>query len=194
MSVTPISCYILTLGCPKNQVDSDGMAALLLDQGYRLVASPHQADVLIVNTCGFLAASQAESIEVLQELSQSKRRQQILVAAGCLAERNSQIIAAQVPGVDGLLGTRRWMEIVPLVERLRQGRRGRRFERMQLLGDPEQAPAPETPTPRAGSRAPAPISRSAMAATLPAPSARSPASRASCAPILSPRWWPRRRR
>lgn len=149
MSVTPISCYILTLGCPKNQVDSDGMTALLLDQGYRLVASPHQADVLIVNTCGFLAASQAESIEVLQELSQSKRRQQILVAAGCLAERNSQIIAAQVPGVDGLLGTRRWMEIVPLVERLRQGRRGRRFERMQLLGDPEQAPAPETPTPRA---------------------------------------------
>ncbi|NUQ37856.1 MAG: 30S ribosomal protein S12 methylthiotransferase RimO [Caldilineales bacterium] len=146
MSARP-AYYLLTLGCPKNQVDSDGMAALLNAQGYRLAAQPAQADVLIVNTCGFLAASQEESIEVLQELSRGKRRQQVLVAAGCLAERNSQIIAAQAPGVDGVLGTRRWREIVPLVERLRQSRQGRRFQRLQLLGDPEEAP--EAPTPRA---------------------------------------------
>jgi ribosomal protein S12 methylthiotransferase len=126
--------YLLTLGCPKNLVDSEGMAMLLQRDGYRATADPDRADVLIVNTCGFLDAAKEESIATLQELAAGKQRHQRLVAAGCLAQRNGDEIVRRVPGVDALLGTRRWMEIVPLAAQLRAGRRG---ERYTLLGDPE---------------------------------------------------------
>ncbi|MER2598820.1 MAG: 30S ribosomal protein S12 methylthiotransferase RimO [Caldilineales bacterium] len=126
--------YLLTLGCPKNTVDSEGMAMLLQRDGYRSTAQPDRADVLIVNTCGFLEAAKEESIAVLQELAAGKRRGQRLVAAGCLAQRDGDEIARRVPGVDALLGTRRWMEIVPLAQQLRAARR---TERYTLLGDPE---------------------------------------------------------
>lgn len=145
--MTP-SYYLLTLGCPKNQVDSDGMSALLARQGYRLTENPRWADVLIVNTCGFLEASKEESIAALQDLGKRKRRDQVLVAAGCLAERNGDEILARAPDVDGLLGTRRWMDIAALVGQLRtsipgKGKGKRDFVRLQLLGEPEsQSEAP----------------------------------------------------
>ncbi len=146
--MTP-SYYLLTLGCPKNQVDSDGMAALLAGQGYRLTENPRWADVLIVNTCGFLEASKEESIAALQELGKRKRRDQVLVAAGCLAERNGSEVLARAPAVDGLLGTRRWMDIAGLVGQLRShgpGKGKRTFARIEMLGDP--ATRPDAPTPR----------------------------------------------
>jgi ribosomal protein S12 methylthiotransferase len=144
--------YLLTLGCPKNEVDSDGMSTLLDRAGYRPTANPAWADVLIVNTCGFLATAQEESIAALQELARRKRRDQVLIAAGCLAERNAQVILERVPAVDGLLGTRRWSDIVELVRQLRMpdakhGQGRRRLARLALLGDPETAD--EQPTPRA---------------------------------------------
>ncbi len=92
---------------------------LLQRDGYRATADPDRADVLIVNTCGFLEAAKEESIATLQELAAGKQRHQRLVAAGCLAQRNGDEIVRRVPGVDALLGTRRWMEIVPLAEQLR---------------------------------------------------------------------------
>ena len=151
--MTP-SYYLLTLGCPKNQVDSDGMAALLERQGYRLTENPRWADVLIVNTCGFLEASKEESIAALQDLGRRKRRDQVLVAAGCLAERNGSEIVARAPGVDGLLGTRRWMDVAGLVGQLRTsipGKGKRTFGRIEMLGDPEnrlEAMHEAPPTPR----------------------------------------------
>ena len=143
--LSPPSYYLLTLGCPKNVVDSDGMATLLDRQGYRVTADPQQADVLIVNTCGFLAAAKAESIAVLQELGEGKTRKQVLVAAGCMAERSGQEILANAPGVDALLGTRRWMDIIQLVERLRGGRGQRKFARIEMLGSPENGEPQITP-------------------------------------------------
>jgi ribosomal protein S12 methylthiotransferase len=131
--------YLLTLGCPKNQVDSEGMAMLLRGAGYRGTAQPEDAEVLIVNTCGFLAAAEDESIAALQELASAKRPGQLLVAAGCMAQRSGDRIVREVPGVDGLLGTRRWMEIVSFVRRLRGGVGQRSFERYALLGDPEHS-------------------------------------------------------
>ncbi|MFZ2359548.1 MAG: hypothetical protein WA040_09385, partial [Anaerolineae bacterium] len=98
--------YLLTLGCPKNTVDSEGMAMLLQRDGYRATADPDRADVLIVNTCGFLEAAKEESIATLQELAAGKQRHQRLVAAGCLAQRDGDEIVRRVPGVDALLGTR----------------------------------------------------------------------------------------
>src|SRR5690606_34454695 len=102
-----VKYHLITLGCPKNKVDSDGIEMLLQGADYRMVDSPREADVLIVNTCGFLEAAKEESIGVLSELAQRKRRNQTLIAAGCLAQRNGAEVLARVPKVDGLLGTRR---------------------------------------------------------------------------------------
>ena len=131
--------YLLTLGCPKNTVDSEGMAMLLSDAGYQGVAAPADADVLIVNTCGFLEAAAEESLAALRDLAKHKRHGQTLIAAGCMAQRSGDRIVKEVPGVDGLLGTRRWMEIVPFVQGLRGGAGQRTFGRYALLGDPERA-------------------------------------------------------
>lgn len=137
----PRRYYLLSLGCPKNTVDSEGMATLLQERGYRAVAMPEDAQVLIVNTCGFLEAAKEESIAHLQALAARKRPDQILIAAGCLAQRNPEEVKARVPGLDGLLGTRRWMEIVTLVEGLQRDRRGgRHFVVRELLGDPDVPP------------------------------------------------------
>ena len=140
--------YLMTLGCPKNTVDSEGMAMLLQGAGYRGTAFPKDADVLIVNTCGFLAAAEEESVATLQALAEAKRDGQILIAAGCMAQRNGGRIVREVPGVDGLLGTRRWMEIVPFVQNLRGGGGQRAFGRYALLGDPESALLAATPRPQ----------------------------------------------
>ncbi len=127
--------HLITLGCPKNKVDSDGMEMLLRGADYRATASPKEADVLIVNTCGFLEAAKEESIGVLNELARRKRRNQLLIAAGCLAQRNGDEVLQRAPKVDGLLGTRRWMDVLHLIERLRGGRHARRQAKYDLLGD-----------------------------------------------------------
>lgn len=140
--------YLLTLGCPKNTVDSEGMAMLLSQAGYHGTAPAEDADVLIVNTCGFLAAAEEESLAALRELARNKRQGQTLIAAGCMAQRNGERIIKEVPEVDGLLGTRRWMEIVPFIRNLRGGQGQRAFGRYALLGDPPEpldGPVPRPP-------------------------------------------------
>lgn len=113
--------HITSLGCAKNTVDSDSMAELLLRDGYRSVQDPKRARVLIVNTCGFIGPAKDESIRVLRELAEGKRQGQVLIAAGCLTQRYGAQVAEQVPGLDGVLGTRRWMDIVQVVRELRKG-------------------------------------------------------------------------
>lgn len=97
------------------------MAQLLMNDGYRMVETPERASVLIVNTCGFIGPAKQESLDVLRELAESKREDQVLIAAGCLTQRYGAEVAQQVPGVDGVLGTRRWMDIVQVVHELRKG-------------------------------------------------------------------------
>ena len=96
---------------------------LLRQADFGVSADAGRADVLIVNTCGFLEAAKEESIGVLQELADGKRRDQMLIAAGCLAQRNGEEVLERVPQVDGLLGTRRWMDVVELIKQVR-GRAG----------------------------------------------------------------------
>jgi ribosomal protein S12 methylthiotransferase len=111
--------YLLSLGCAKNTVDSDSMAQLLMAEGYRPLSAPSCAEVLIVNTCGFIAPAREESIQHLRTLARKKRQGQWLIAAGCLTQRYGKQILEQVPGIDGILGTRRWMDIVQVVRQLR---------------------------------------------------------------------------
>jgi ribosomal protein S12 methylthiotransferase len=113
--------HLVSLGCAKNTVDSDSMAQLLLRDGYRAVDDPTRATVLIVNTCGFIGPAKEESITVLRELAEGKRNNQLLIAAGCLTQRYGSEVAQKVPGIDGVLGTRRWMDIVQVVRELRKG-------------------------------------------------------------------------
>jgi ribosomal protein S12 methylthiotransferase len=110
--------HIITLGCPKNTVDSEMMAELLRRAGHVQVDQPRRADVLIVNTCGFIAPAREESYAALRKLAVGKRRGQRLVAAGCLAQRYGEAIRQKVPEVDALIGTQSWPEIVTLFERL----------------------------------------------------------------------------
>ncbi|MFN2118874.1 MAG: 30S ribosomal protein S12 methylthiotransferase RimO [Anaerolineales bacterium] len=113
--------HLVSLGCAKNDVDSDSMAELLVRDGYRLVETPAEASVLIVNTCGFIGPAKQESLAALRQLAAGKRGDQLLIAAGCLTQRYGAEVADQVPGLDGILGTRRWMDIVSLIRELRQG-------------------------------------------------------------------------
>ena len=111
--------YLLTLGCPKNTVDSEGMQELLVQANYSATDDPAAADVMIVNTCGFLQAAKAESIGVLQELAEQKQPGQLLIAAGCMAQRYGHEVTREVKGLDGLIGTRSWPDIVPFIKKLR---------------------------------------------------------------------------
>jgi ribosomal protein S12 methylthiotransferase len=111
--------YLLSLGCSKNTVDSESIAQLMDESGYRGVEKPGQADVLIVNTCGFIGPSRDESISNLRDLARSKKRSQQLIAAGCLSQLWGPKLAEEVPGLDGVIGTRRWMDIVDFIETVR---------------------------------------------------------------------------
>ena len=96
----------VSLGCPKNLVDSEQMLATLVDAGYELVADHCEADAIIVNTCGFLEASKEESVEVINEaiaLKESAKVQRV-VAAGCLVQRQRAHLLELCPGIDAMIG------------------------------------------------------------------------------------------
>lgn len=112
--------FLVSLGCAKNTVDSTSMALLMEESGYHAVEKPGQAQFLIVNTCGFIQSAREESLDELRGLASRKKRGQYLIAAGCLTERYRQQVIEQVPGLDGILGTRRWMDVLEVAENLRQ--------------------------------------------------------------------------
>src|SRR5690349_10356833 len=113
------SYYLLSLGCSKNTVDSESMARLLNASGYKGMELPERADVLLVNTCGFIGPARDESIRNLRALAAGKRKHQQLIAAGCLSQLWGPQLAQEVPGLDGVIGTRRWMDIVDFIDTVR---------------------------------------------------------------------------
>lgn len=117
-ALRPFRFYIASLGCPKNTVDSNAMAVLLNRAGYEPTLDPEQADVVIVNTCGFIEPARAESLQTLQQLAGSLHPHQRLIAAGCWAQRAEGGLLDLVPRIDALIGTRSWTAIVQLVDRL----------------------------------------------------------------------------
>ena len=142
--------HIITLGCPKNAVDSEGMSSILAAQGHIAAARPDDADVVIVNTCSFIAAAREETLNVLREVAARKAQGQRLIAAGCMAESHRDLVRA-VPGVDATLGTREWMRIGDLVapeaadRGLRVGPGSPQNELIPLVASP---PPPASPSDR----------------------------------------------
>jgi ribosomal protein S12 methylthiotransferase len=114
----PERFFIVSLGCAKNTVDAQGMAVLLERAGYEPVEEPCQADLLIVNTCGFIEPARQESLDVMRGLAAEKRADQRLLIAGCWSQRDPEAILKLVPGADGVIGTRCWMDVTHVARQL----------------------------------------------------------------------------
>jgi ribosomal protein S12 methylthiotransferase len=112
--------HIVSLGCAKNTVDSEAMEQLLLAAGHQRAADPTSADLLIVNTCGFIESAKQESIDTLLELGSEKRADQKLIATGCLVERYSTELQAELPSIDAFVGARNWASLPRVLSQLEE--------------------------------------------------------------------------
>jgi ribosomal protein S12 methylthiotransferase len=142
---TPHSYALISLGCPKNLVDSERMAGLLHAEGYRMVGQPDGAEVVVVNTCGFIADARAESYDAIAEMLRLKKRGRVrrVIVTGCLAERDKARLLEKYPEIDQSLGVFARDEIVTALGRLNRGE------------DQERGvfrPAPGCPLPDTGRR------------------------------------------
>ena len=108
---------VISLGCAKNQVDTERMLSLLSRFGYAFTPDPAEAEVLIVNTCGFIDPAKEESINTILEMAQYKEqgRCRALVATGCLTERYRRELTEELPEIDILLGVREYEKLPGLL-------------------------------------------------------------------------------
>ncbi len=113
----------ISLGCAKNLVNTEQMMALVRDAGYELVEQPADADVAVLNTCGFIDSAKSEAIDNILELAQlkSEGKLQKLLVAGCLPQRYQSELMEEMPEVDGVLGTGSYSDVVPALEALAAG-------------------------------------------------------------------------
>lgn len=114
---------LVSLGCPKNLVDSERMLGRLRLEGYQLVDEPDGADFALINTCGFLKCARDESLGAIREMLKKKRQGKLrgVIVAGCLAQRDKEALLEQCPGVDQLLGAFNRDEVVQAADRLLGG-------------------------------------------------------------------------
>lgn len=112
------SFHLLSLGCAKNLVDSNVLAQLLEAEGLTYTESAKQTEYILINTCGFIHDAREESQNAIEEFAATKKPKQKIIVTGCLAERWKDELLKQHPSVDGLVGTRRLADIVPLVRQL----------------------------------------------------------------------------
>ena len=116
--------YLLSLGCAKNLVDSESMSQILMDQGFKSVDKPEQADYLLVNTCGFIQSAKEEAIAAILDLAAYKApagRAAYLIVAGCLPQRYAHEIRLTLPEVDAVLGTADYVKVASLFRQLQAG-------------------------------------------------------------------------
>src|SRR4051794_26049723 len=118
----------VSLGCPKNTVDSERMLGKLAQDGYALAPEADGADVVVVNTCGFIEPARQESLAVIREMLALKEQGRVgaVVVAGCLAERKKDDLLAEVPGVDHIVGVFGREEISQVVNRALEQRQEQR--------------------------------------------------------------------
>lgn len=131
--------YMMTLGCPKNRVDSEVMLGTLTHRGYQLVREPERADVIVVNTCAFIGPAKQESVDAILEMAEHKKSGQCktLVVTGCLSQRYGQELSQEMPEVDHFLGTSAYIQIGDLLAAEAAPR--------QVIPDPEYIHDARTP-------------------------------------------------
>ena len=115
----------VSLGCNKNRVDTETALGLLRDTGYRIVSDPSEADIILVNTCGFIDPAKEESINTILEMAEYKRsgRCRLLVVTGCLAQRYENDLMKELPEIDLLLGVNQYETLPDQIEKALGGQR-----------------------------------------------------------------------
>jgi ribosomal protein S12 methylthiotransferase len=140
--------WLTTLGCSKNQVDSDKIAAVLDDSGYADAADPETADVVMVNTCAFIEDARKESIDTILSLAEAKRDDAKLVVVGCMAQRYEQELVNALPEADAVIGLDRYPELLDELDSMTGWQpvtfTGLRRSHMDIL-DAVKRPTPTTP-------------------------------------------------
>jgi len=111
----PKTYHLVTLGCPKNDSDSEHFERMLTGGDLASVGDPADADAIIVNTCGFIEQSQQESYATVEALAGAKRAGQTLIVAGCLTQLYSAELRARTPGVDHVFGVGQWRDVARLL-------------------------------------------------------------------------------
>jgi ribosomal protein S12 methylthiotransferase len=113
---------LISLGCPKNRVDSEYMLGILKKNGYTISNDENECDVIIVNTCGFIDNAKEESIETILEMAQYKEKNcKALIVTGCLSQRYKEEVIKEIPEVDAVLGTTNYMDIAGVIEKAING-------------------------------------------------------------------------
>ncbi|TDT61552.1 30S ribosomal protein S12 methylthiotransferase RimO [Fonticella tunisiensis] len=117
---------MISLGCDKNRVDAEIMLSKLSKKGYRIVNNERDADIIIVNTCGFIESAKMESIETILEMSQHKGtgRCKCVIATGCMAERYKEELIKEIPEIDAVVGTGSYREICDIIDNVLSGKKG----------------------------------------------------------------------
>ncbi len=135
-----IKIGFVSLGCPKNLVDTEVMLGILGNNGYEIVSNPEDADVIVVNTCGFIDAAKTESIETILEMAQYKNNKcKLLIASGCLAERYHDDILEELPEVDAVVGTGDYTKIAEVIKSALNGEKPVLYGNMDMP-EPEGQP------------------------------------------------------
>ena len=118
-----LKVYIESLGCPKNLIDAEIMNGLLNQHQFQKTPYPHDADIIIVNTCGFIEDAKKESIDAMIELSQWKElgNCKLFVVTGCLAERYAEQLAVEMPEADIIIGTGDFPKITEYIHKAFKG-------------------------------------------------------------------------
>ena len=140
--------WLTTLGCSKNQVDSDKITAVLGDSGYTDASDPQSADVVMVNTCAFIEDARRESIDTILDLAQAKKDDAKLVVMGCMAQRYEQELVEALPEADAVIGLDRYPELVDELDAMTgwQPLNFPRFKRSHMdILDAVKRPTPVTP-------------------------------------------------
>lgn len=121
--------HFVTLGCEKNLVDSEVMMGIAKGKEYIIVDNAEEADVVVVNTCGFIDDAKAQSVETILTMAQLKETAQVksVLVAGCMAQRYQNELMDEIPEIDGIVGTQDFIQITDLIEESLTGNRPRYF-------------------------------------------------------------------
>ena len=115
---------MISLGCAKNRVDSEFMLGMLRQRGYEIVSDPAEADLLFVNTCGFIESAKEESIDAIFEMARYKKQgNKRLFVTGCLAQRYPDALLSEIPEIDGMLGVAQYARLFDMLEAAEQNHR-----------------------------------------------------------------------
>ncbi|MGE4130637.1 MAG: 30S ribosomal protein S12 methylthiotransferase RimO [Bdellovibrionales bacterium] len=134
--------HFVSLGCPKNLVDTEIMLGFLMRDGYQVVDQPEQADTVVVNTCGFIEASKQESLDKILEMAELKGNSAVqkVVVAGCLTQRYQEDLVKGLPEADLFVGSGQFQNIAEILKKSKAGHQEKRFFNLPTYLQEDQTP------------------------------------------------------